>query len=201
MGGDKASRSYHGTATSRLNIALDVLADRFESGDHDAAIDAFDLVFSDPDSLPAHREFAVRQLEFAAASGHVRAQSILGYQLARGNVLERDLETAEFWLLLAAQGGEVLAQLNLGIFYVERADSSPDAKEIERLHKNAVKWLRLASDAGELNAMSLLGMVLVEYDDSRAEGTDLLRSAAERGDTHAEALLTEIESEIKEQEQ
>lgn len=89
-------------------------------------------------------------------------------------------------LIAAAEGGDVAAQLELGLKY--SIGSITDWKE-------AVKWFGEAAEKGNAEAQYNLGKMIIENRGARKEGTvavKWLNKAAEQGNADAQLLLGHI---------
>jgi TPR repeat protein len=75
-----------------------------------------------------------------------------------------DYETAHGWFLKAAQAGQIQAQTNIGVLYMEGEGCELDLEEAKR-------WLLQAAERGESNAMLYLACLLVTNPKSRGETT------------------------------
>ncbi len=67
----------------------------------------------------------------------------------------KDYKEAVRWYRLSAEQGYALAQLVLGLMYVE-------GKGVRQDYKEAAKWYRLAAEQGDTSAQFSLGLMYVE---------------------------------------
>jgi TPR repeat protein len=56
---------------------------------------------------------ALKQYQLAAAKNHPKAQLFLGYMYENGEGTEKDIDSAKFWYLRAAQNGDEVAKTRL----------------------------------------------------------------------------------------
>jgi TPR repeat protein len=110
----------------------------------------------------------VRLLTISAQEGDPIAQRGLGYLMQHGIGTEQDDVRATALYLAAAEAGDAVAALHLGVL----SKGSPDA----------VHWLRRAAEAGITGAYPLLGIQCSEQDMDE-EALYWFVQAAEAGDT------------------
>ena len=68
------------------------------------------MIFADPTSSPDEKAGAINQLVRSAEAGNQHAQYVLGKLFLLGQEVERDRETAVYWLTLSAGQGNLYAQ-------------------------------------------------------------------------------------------
>jgi TPR repeat protein len=121
----------------------------------------------------------------AADSGHTRAQSIVGFELAQGE--KKDLAAAVGYLSKAALAGDKFAAQNLRRLHDKFLENDPGQKPlvIAGLHEAADKGSIRA--AGELAAMYYFGSA--DLPQSYAQALPLLQQAAEGGDAESANML------------
>jgi len=164
--------------------------------------------------MPSSETRAVSELKIAAGNGDPDAQDTLGIMYALGKDVDRDKETALWWLQRAAQQGYANGQVNLGLIYEgipQKSNESIAAYRSAALQNNPrgqfhlgrvlsnqhhhvedVKWLRKAADQGDTEAMYALGFQYyfgwgVARDMNMA--IDWFRKAADRGRADAQNML------------
>ena len=131
-------------------------------------------------------EPGMRWLERAAEGGHARASRDLGNALFDGERgLVKDWERSNYWLRLAAEEQDAVAQNNLSLAYLFGEGVTKDAI-------TAMDWLDRALGNGYVGAETNLGInyyegVGVVMD--KELGNYWLRRAAERGDEYAQDYL------------
>lgn len=81
----------------------------------------------------------------AAQQGFPKAQNILGYYYAVGDIVKQDYKEAIKWFRLAADQGYAPAQYNLGCCY-------RDGYGAEQSDEEAAKWFKMAADQGHEGA-------------------------------------------------
>ena len=95
---------------------------------------------------------ALKLLTPLAENGDVRAQSTLGLIYYRGGRdVQKDDAQALRWFRLAADRGDAVAQLSLGLMYA-------DGRGVPQDHDEAAKWYRRAADRGNPQAQYNLGL-------------------------------------------
>ena len=95
-------------------------------------------------------EEAVALYRASAEQGHPAGQFGLGEMYAKGEGVERDLDAAVEWFMIAAVGGHAQAHRVLANAY-ETGDLGRDVDTAE-----ALRWLKLAANNGDANAMERL---------------------------------------------
>jgi TPR repeat protein len=95
---------------------------------------------------------ALKLLTPLAENGDVRAQSMLGLIYYRGGRdVQKDDAQALRWFRLAADRGDAIAQLSLGLMYA-------DGRGVPQDNDEAAKWYRRAADQGNPQAQYNLGL-------------------------------------------
>ena len=118
---------------------------------------------------------------------HAIAAGDLGSALALGAYgVSKDLDEAERYLRIGADGGDVGAQRNLGMLLLQ----SERAAE-------AAGYLRMAHGQGDEEAGSTLDALRREADALREQAVFKLKALAANGDARAKAMLEQLEAESK----
>ena len=131
---------------------------------------------------PADSALAVHWLEASARGGFVAAQAHFAGLLMAGVGLSRDLAEAFKWYLLAAEGGDPLAQWNVSNFFVRGIGGV--AKNL----KQAYLWCSRAAQQGFPPAQASLGIFLLKMGKTD-EAMEWLHRAAQNGDGEAQFNL------------
>ena len=139
-------------------------------------------------SPPKHMndEQIVFNIKNAALKGNSQAQYRMGliFQYAKNGV-KKDIHEAVRFYMLAAGGGHVKAQVNIGTLYEKGIG-------VEQSDAIAVRYYTRASDSGDAKAMFNLGMCYkngkgVAQNDE--EAIRLLKESAGKGNTNAKFVL------------
>jgi TPR repeat protein len=139
---------------------------------------------------------ALHWLHRAAKQDHAEAQYWLGMVLMQASNSEAaDIPVAErnplLWIKKSAQQGYLLAMGQLGVMYWRDQPNEQDLGLAET-------WLRRAAGRGHVQAMRWLGQLLLEQpNNDGVDAANLIRQAAEAGDTAAASLLAELYLEAK----
>jgi uncharacterized protein len=124
-------------------------------------------------------------LSHLARSGDAGAQMQLGLAYRDGRYgLEVDPHTGLYWLTAAAKNGNAYAADAVATAYANGEGTQPNAQQAER-------WWNIAASEGNANAEQHLASQLLANGNT-AQGIDWLRSAADRGDNTAHAMLVEL---------
>lgn len=145
-----------------------------------------DIERGDPDDYLGEINFGMANV-FLAKARDSAAQTFVGYSLGR----EQRFDEAAAWLTPAAQNGNVIATLVLAQLYRALALDG-DPSQHERALANAEESYLAAIRAGSDEAMAALGALYLSryYGAGKvAEGVDLLKRAAEAGNTDAMVFL------------
>jgi TPR repeat protein len=92
-----------------------------------------------------------------AHAGICRAQAEIGRCFVSGLGVERNIDLAHKWLMLAAKAGDPLGQRLLGDFYFNGEDGAPDRAIAE-------EWYARAAKQGEGYAQDMLSWILIDGD-------------------------------------
>lgn len=129
--------------------ALLGLIQRAESGDGKALYDLGHLHDIGYDTIPIDSALSTDLYRRSALKGYAPAMNILGFRFFNGEFVERNIDSALYWINQAADAGDIKAAGNLGYLYSQ-------SEEIPHDYLKAEKWLRMASDAGLPTAQSSL---------------------------------------------
>lgn len=129
----------------------------------------------------AHDKNALKALQDRAAAGDVDAQCGLGKQYEHALGVLQDNTQALLWLRKAAEQGNIIAQVELGVVFDNMQD-----------YAQAFTWYSKAAEQGNARAQFNLGLCylngeFVPKDTARA--LDLFRKAADQGDAIAQGEL------------
>ena len=131
---------------------------------------------------------SVAFLKSAANSGHVLAQTTLGFCFSRGIGVKKDNREAVRWYRAAAEQGNPLAQTKLAIAY--RVGLGVGEKD----DGEAVRWFLKAAEQGDATAQYFLACAYEAGDgvaQNEEEAMKWLRKAAKQGDEAAKKKLRE----------
>ena len=139
--------------------------------------------------------YAVWRLQDDADKGDLRCCRDLALLYFLGKGVEQNLEEAAHWFRLAADKGDPLAQLGLGLL-LGKDPTIVDESTSEDL-KGAAYWLRLAADQDNALAQLSLGFLYCgvpvaleeSSDEDLEEGAHWFRLAANQGDRMAQYNL------------
>jgi TPR repeat protein len=123
----------------------------------------------------------IRWWRAAADRGNPQAQFSLAHELHTGKNVPRDVETAVMLLARSADGGFAPAARTLGAIY-------HNGDGVERNEADALKWFAKAWQNGDVTA-ALYASAATDRERNYAESARILRSAAERGNPRAQAML------------
>jgi len=157
----------------------------------------------------AHDKNALKALQERAASGDVDAQCGLGKQYERALGVPQDNTQAVFWLRKAAEQGNIIAQVELGIVFDRMQDYAQafnwyskaaeqgnaraqynlglcyqNGESVLKDMTQAIAWYRKAADQGDVLALTNLGEVYehgLGVSQDYLQAADLYRKAAEKG--------------------
>jgi TPR repeat protein len=115
---------------------------------------------------------------------HMMAATDLGRAFAAGaHGLEKDLDAAVRYLRIGVQGGDVSAQRDLGLLFLEMG------QPVE-----ASEHLKAAAEAGDEEAGAALQQLVGEAQERQKEARAMLEKMAEAGDPRARAMLAELDA-------
>lgn len=141
-------------------------------------------------------EFVPEALEFliaAADAGVPDAQYNLGFLYRSGQWLDRDFDTALYWLEKPAESGHIRAQLWSGVTNLQLYYASGEGPEADRHYSRGTMWLReLLSSSENCDecpfAKASLGRAVLSRSLVDPEGWRLLKESALAG--HEGAIRT-----------
>ena len=129
----------------------------------------------------AHDKNALKALQERAATGDADAQCGLGKQYEFALGVPRDNTKAALWLRQAAEQGNIVAQVELGVVFDKTQD-----------YAQAFTWYSKAAERGNARAQYNLGLCYLNGESvpkDTARALDLFRKAADQGDAIAEHEL------------
>lgn len=140
------------------------------------------------DSAETSTETAVRETQRLADDTsdprHVTAAADWGSILATGaHGVKKDLTKAQRYLRKGADGGDIVAQRNLGLLLLEQGQPLKASEE-----------LRKAAGAGDEQAAEMLRYLAHEADVKQKEAMEKLEEMAADGNLQAKAMLEELRS-------
>jgi TPR repeat protein len=103
------------------------------------------------ESPATSKQLGIALMREAAEKGHAKAQSIVGFQLANGDIIPKDIPSAIIYLQKAATSRDVFACRNLRVL----SEGKTGADEAQR--SQAWSALKAAADAGSLVAAAQVG--------------------------------------------
>lgn len=152
------------------------------------------------DGVERDVEEGLAWLEQAAIAGHLKAAGNLGYLLLYGEGVVHDYENAAYWLQRAADGEIATAQSMLGDLYRDGTGVAKDTQVADSLYRqslrngltdSAYKLLDMHEEAWSVaDPQVCITEGLNFYLSGAPEvGVRLFEIAADKGDSHAMALL------------
>jgi hypothetical protein len=130
-------------------------------------------------------QVAINSLKQRAFLGEKEAQITLGELIALGKLDEKNNEKKIKWVTRAAEANSTVAQLFLGLLYVNDKNKFPDA----------LKWLTLASNTGNAQAQFNLGLMHEEAEGIKQDLTKaaiLYEQSAKQGYPQAQSALANL---------
>lgn len=127
--------------TDSHRIALRQLVERAHSGDAKALYDLATLHDRGYDSIPVDTLRSNALYLKAAQKGYAPARNFIGFRYYTGHGMPQDIDSALYWIRLAADEGDITAAANLGYLLSESELIPHDSVE-------AVKWIEQAAMAG-----------------------------------------------------
>lgn len=124
---------------------------------------------------------AIQEWRGPAERGDPEAQYALGMMYEQGLGVVENLEQARQWYLIAAESGNLDAQISLGNLLL--------TEQVEGSLEDAVKWLRKAAEAGDEAAQFQMGLLYLEgmgVEADASEAARWLEVAAEQGHAGAQ---------------
>lgn len=111
------------------------------------------------DAPPASKQLGLAVMSEAAEKGHPKAQSIIGFHLAKGEILPKDFSKAIAYLQNSATSGDFYASRNLRVLCEMRGGESAGNRAA------ALVALTAAANAGSVPAAAQLGELYFFGDD------------------------------------
>lgn len=122
--------------------ALRQLVERADSGDAKSMFELAKLHDRGFDTITVDSARSTSLYLTSAQAGYPPAMNFLGFRYYNGEGgLEKNIDSALFWIRKAADAGDITAAANLGYLLTEGKDITHDEDE-------AVKWLGIAAEAG-----------------------------------------------------
>ena len=90
------------------------IAEKAAAGDPKAMYDLAYMHDIGYDTIPVDSARSTALYRMAAQKGYLRAQNYLGFRYFKGEFVNRNVDSALFWLSKAADGGDMSAANNLG---------------------------------------------------------------------------------------
>ena len=180
--------------------ALQKLVARADSGDAKALYDLARLHDFGYDSIGVDSIRSTALYLESAYRGYAPARNFIGFRYYKGEIVDKNIDSALYWIRLAAEDGDITAAANMAYLLTELPDIPQDSIEAE-------KWLKIAAEAGVNEAQikyseikknewdslppdSALKIGLNYYlDKAPILGTTLLKIAAKEANAQAMALL------------
>lgn len=156
------------------------------------------------DSIPVDSARSTALYLEAARKGNAKAMNYLGFRYFKGEYVDRDIDSALFWLSKAVEAGDPGAANNLGYLYAS-------GNVVERDYEKAREWFGIAAEAGIHSAEAQLADLFCEglggetdtigalklyrkavrggIREAGIKRAELLKSMADAGDARAMALL------------
>lgn len=127
-----------------------------------------------------------RAAEDASDPRHISAAADWGSLLATGaHGVTQDVDKAEKYLRIGAEGGDVVARRNLGMLLLELERPTEAAEELNK-----------AANAGDDEAGGVLQQLAGEAADRQKEALAQLEAMASAGDPRARAMLEELRPQL-----
>lgn len=125
--------------------ALRQLILKADSGDAKAMFDLARILDIGYDSIPVDSIRSIALYREAARKGYAPARNYLGFRYYTGEGVNKNVDSAIYWINLAANEGDITAAANLGYLLTE-------GEEIPRDTVRALYWLEKASRGGVVEA-------------------------------------------------
>lgn len=185
---------------TEMRRALRQLVERADSGDAKALYDLAYLHDIGYDSIEKDSLRSTALYLLSAEKGYAPARNFIGFRYYRGETVKRDIDSAFYWIRLAADAGDITAAANLGYLLTETEEAAGNADEAE-------KWLTMAAEAGVTGAQeklsdmkagewaaltpdsALVAGMRYYLDKAPVMGVRLIEIAGESGNPKALALL------------
>lgn len=170
---------------TRRRLAVRELVRKANSGDPKSLYDLASLHDKGFDSVQIDSARSTALYRMSAAKGYARAENYLGFRYFKGEYVEKNIDSALFWITKAAADGDISAANNLGYLLIESDIVPHDYKE-------GAYWLKKAADAGLPQAESQLADLYrkgLGVDADTALAVTLYNSAINKGLRDAELKL------------
>ena len=163
---------------------------RSDAGDARAMFQLARIYDTGYDSLPVDSAKSTSLYLKSANKGYAPAQNYIGFRYYKGEYLKQNIDSALYWIRLAAEAGDITAAANLGYLYV-------DSPLMEHNEDEAAKWLEIAAEGGvggaELKLIEIMGSKWRELQSDSALKTGIRYYSSKA--KIAGAILIEIASE------
>lgn len=117
-----------------------------------------------------------------ANHGDIESQNRLAYMYIYGQGTDVDHKEGRYWMKRSAEGGNPIAQFNLGLFY------SKGSIGLEQNEEKSFEWFKKAADQGYSEAMYNVGVYYYNHGE-RDKAFHWLSLAKEKGYADAEKIL------------
>ncbi|MCH5227288.1 MAG: sel1 repeat family protein [Muribaculaceae bacterium] len=128
---------------------LRTLIERADSGDLRAIYQLAYLHDTGYDSIPVDSMHSTALYLLAARQGYAPARNFIGFRYYRGEYVKKDIDSALYWIRLAALDGDITGAANMAYLLLDSPDIPHDNEEGE-------KWLTIAAEAGVTEAQQRL---------------------------------------------
>lgn len=156
-----------------------------DKGDANAMLEVFNIFYNTYPVLENKTQEAANYLMKSAVKGNVRAQFNMGFLQQTGDVFEKNIDKALFWLLKAEEGDHHRSARQLGFLYLRKYHEN---KSKEDFRKESLIWFHKAALRGDPAGMRQYAVGLLSSkkdDDSFYIAEDWLKKAIDKGDVSA----------------
>lgn len=140
-----------------------------EKGDREAQYRLALILESGYDTIVPDTARAVRLLLSSADQGFAPSQNYLGYLYQKGQGVKQNLDSAAYWLRMAADAGDPKASANLAYLMLNRADDAHNSTT----DSIAAAYLKVGAEAGLPTAITQLAGL---YETGRGVECDTVRA-------------------------
>ena len=117
------------------------LVERADSGSPKALYDLARLHESGYDSIFVDSVRSMALYRLSAEHGYAPAMNYIGFRYYTGSDINKDIDSALYWIRKAANNGDITAAANLSYLLTESPDFPHDEEE-------ALKWITIAAEGG-----------------------------------------------------
>lgn len=128
-------------STDERKLAVRRLAEEAASGNPEAMFHLARLHETGYDSIAVDSVRATILYRIAAEKGNAKAQNYIGFRYYTGEAVNRNIDSAIYWISKAADAGDLSAANNLGYLYAE-------GEGVRKDYGKAIAWLSKAAEAG-----------------------------------------------------